>query len=44
LKQNPELVIHFFEPFPQLLEQAKANLEDFSDQIVFNSFGLAKQA
>jgi hypothetical protein len=44
LKQNPQLVIHFFEPFSQLVEQAKVNLEAFSDQIVFNSFGLAKQA
>ena len=43
LKYNPHLQIHFFEPFPQLIEQAKDNLQTFSDQIVFNSFWVAKE-
>ena len=43
LKYNSHLQIHFFEPFPQLIEQAKDNLQAFSEQIVFNSFWVAKE-
>ena len=43
LKYNSHLQIHFFEPFPQLIEQAKDNLQAFSEQIVFNAFWVAKE-
>lgn len=43
LKQNSQLKIHFFEPFPQLIMQAKSNLQSYADQVIFNTFWLAKE-
>lgn len=38
LKLNPQAEIHYFEPFEKLVQEAKARLQTFSSQIIFNPF------
>ena len=42
LKLNPQVEIHYFEPFEKLVQEAKVRLQDSSSQIVFNPFWVAK--
>ena len=42
LKLNPQVEIHYFEPFENLVQEAKARLQASSSQIVFNPFWVAK--
>lgn len=42
LKLNPQVEIHYFEPFEKLVQEAKARLQASSSQIIFNSFWVAK--
>ena len=42
LKLNPQVEIHYFEPFEKLVQEAKARLQASSSQIVFNPFWVAK--
>lgn len=42
LKYNPDLTIHFFEPFPQLIAEAKTRLS--TQNIVFNNLAIAKNS
>ncbi len=44
LQLNPQLQIHYFEPFKTLVQEAKIRLQSFSSQIIFNAFWIAKTA
>lgn len=44
LELNPKTKIHYFEPFENLVHEAKIRLQDFSSQIIFNPFWIAKTA
>ncbi len=35
---NPQVQIHYFEPFESLVHEAKIRLQSFASQIIFNPF------
>lgn len=44
LQLNPQVQIHYFEPFESLVHDAKIRLQSFASQIIFNSLWIAKTA
>lgn len=44
LQLNPQATIHYFEPFPQLVEEAKIRLSPFSEQVHIHPYAIANTA